>query len=58
MFVVPPVGEAVSVYLKDFDPRLQGDVRLVNLTDLCGKVGSLLRACSRFPRHCQGKDDI
>jgi hypothetical protein len=23
MFVIPPVGEAVAVYLKDHDPRLE-----------------------------------
>lgn len=51
MFILPPVGEAVAVYLKDFDPRLRGDARLVNLMDFCRKVASLLRVGSRFPRH-------
>lgn len=50
MFILPPVGEAVAVYLKDFDPRLQVDARLVNLADFGRKVESLMRVSSRFPR--------
>ena len=51
MFMLPPVGEAVSVYLKDFDRRLQVDARLVNLTDFCRKAEGLMRVSLRFPRH-------
>jgi len=51
MFVVRPVGETVAVYLKDSDPRLQADARLVKLTDFCKKVQSLTRQSSPFPRH-------
>jgi DNA invertase Pin-like site-specific DNA recombinase len=51
MFVLPPVGEAVAVYLKDSDPRLQVDTRLVHLTDFRRNVESIISVESRFPRH-------
>jgi DNA invertase Pin-like site-specific DNA recombinase len=51
MFLIPPVGEAVAVYLKDCDPRLHDDARLVDLSAFRCTIDRLLQCSSRFPRH-------
>jgi DNA invertase Pin-like site-specific DNA recombinase len=51
MFIIPPVGEAVAVYLKDYDPRLENAARLTDVAAFRDKIDSLLSVYSRFPRH-------
>jgi hypothetical protein len=51
IFMIPPVGEAVAAYLKEFDPRLQGSAQLVDVKQFCSKVESLSKVSSCFPRH-------
>jgi DNA invertase Pin-like site-specific DNA recombinase len=41
MFMIPPIGRPAVVYVKDSDPRLQGGIRLVELSDFYRIVARL-----------------
>jgi DNA invertase Pin-like site-specific DNA recombinase len=51
MFLIRPVGDAVSVYLKDVDPRLQSDAKLNDIGTFRSKIQELMKLNSSFPRH-------
>ena len=38
MFLIPPIGKATTVYLRDRDPRLRNAMRVIRLEDFCGTV--------------------